>query len=302
MRRVWSSVGTELARVPGGEARGAKLLLGVASLAVGYALLVAIGLLPVAAAPEAGAFTLVGLFLFFWAWADPEWGPDPATVSLARLRPVPSPARHRRAVAPPRRAVGGSEGRPTRRPAMPTVAQVAATPALSPGEALWARLTPAPAGSFPVHLIGPIAESALEALPGEEFEDLPSTGPAWGGPSFPGGEALAVPGVELPGSGPWSLTEREAFDHRPPHLRAASTEWKELRGRYVSAAPDPRPEGLQCATCRRGLTNPPAWRSCAACHRPFCGECAFRARRNLGSGRCTECASRTEIEPPRFIA
>ncbi|MCI4354702.1 MAG: hypothetical protein L3K06_04985 [Thermoplasmata archaeon] len=281
-----------------------RLALAAASLSVAYAILIGVGLIPPTASASAGAFAVLGFALLALAWGDPVWGPLPRPTPSPSPTAVPPRPRPSLPSAPARRPA--PIGRPTLRPALPALRTATVARAAAPGDALWARLaTPSP-GELPVALVGPTREAAF-AADLSEAEEAPAAA-AFGSGSY---AALSHPtwtsmdtgvyGRDL--SGPHgSHAEREAFDHRPPHLRGDRSRLNEVRGPHL---PIPRPEpptGAHCATCRRSLSNPPAWRSCTSCHRPFCGDCSFRARRSLGAGRCLDCAGRLEVEEPRFVA
>jgi len=264
---------------------------------------VAIGLVPVTALPAAAAFAFIGLTLFVLAWQDAEWGP------VGSLLPLPAPSRpaaverHRRAIPVPF-ATAAAAPMARARPGVAARASppVAPRPSLTVGDALWTRLTPDASGVLPVELVGPIAQSTLETLPGESYDAPPIETVVWEDTAMGSGPVATWAGFPAGPDPGWSPIESEAFNHLPPHLRADPSSWKEIRGPHPPTAPARPPGAAECASCHRGLTNPPAWRSCTSCHRPFCGECAFRAKRNLGAGRCVECRRHLEIEEPRFIA
>jgi hypothetical protein len=280
---------------------GLRLLLAVASAAVAYAILLGLGLIPASPLPAAGAFALVGLTLFFLAWSDPEWGPASSAASVPARAPPAAAGRHDRAIPIPHRSIASPRpSPPIDRPVSPGV-PIPIVRAIPVGDMLWTRLNPDPVGGLPVELVGPIAESALESLPGESYEAAADLA-GWAGEVATVAGAPAWPVPEIPAGGTWTPTEHEAFNHLPPHLRASPPSWKEVRGPHPPTSRSSPPDGPHCASCQRALSNPPAWRSCTSCHRPFCGDCAFRARRNLGTGRCTTCRARTEIEEPRFVA
>jgi hypothetical protein len=269
------------------------------SVAIAYAVLLALGLVPPTAIAAAAAFALIGVTLFVLAWGDPQWAPAPAP----RRTPAPaggSPgARHGRAIPAPHRSAGPG---PVGRPAVAAPHPAALARAATPGEIVWSRLTREPSGVLPVDLVPPTAESPFEALPGESY-DLPEEGPgAWPGSPIAAPYGPAWTGTATAPDPTWTPVEHEAFHPMPPHLRPTPPPWKEILQPPTRPAPAKDASTVECASCHRGLTNPPAWRSCTACHRPFCGECAFRSRRNLGQGRCMRCRTLMEIEEPRFIA
>jgi hypothetical protein len=288
---------------PGGartEPLGLRLTLGVGSVAIAYAVLLALGLVPPTATAAAGAFALIGTTLFVLAWTDPEWAPAP----VPRTAPAPSGGapgeRHGRAVPAPHRPIGARAVGP---PAFAAPRPVATAHAATPGEIAWNRFTREPAGVLPVDLVPPSAESPFEALPGESY-DVPAEGPGeWPGSTTAAPYGPAWTGTSTPAPDPnWTPVEHEAFHPMPPHLRPTAPPWKEILQPPARPTPAKDASSVECASCHRGLTNPPTWRSCTSCHRPFCGECAFRSRRNLGQGRCTRCRTLMEIEEPRFIA
>jgi hypothetical protein len=200
----------------------------------------------------------------------------------------------------PRRATAAPAPAPPKSPSPITPLPV--FHATSPGDVLWGRLTPETPGVLPVQLVGPIAESAFETLPGESYDVPEGDVPSWDDAPSSGGLSAIWGGGALAPDPSWSPIEHEAFNHLPPHLRSAPPTWKELRGPRSPPNPAKAASGAECASCRRGLANPPAWRACTTCHRPFCGECAFRSRRNLGGGRCMDCRTYPEIEEARFVS
>jgi hypothetical protein len=277
-----------------------RLLVAVGCASIGYSILLALDLVPATAVTAAGAFALIGVTLFSLAWEDPEWGPVPAPIAERESAPRPTVARHLHAIPVPHRPTAARFTPPAGPAPAPSFAPRPVSASISPGETLWARLTPATSGTLPVELVGPIAESAFANLPGEDYGPEGVGGPSsWEGAPLFDSPTPAWPSPDEDRS--WSPTEDEAFNHTPPHLRPSPPALKEILGPRPGVV-SPKPvDGTTCASCHRTLTNPPAWRACTTCHRPFCGECAFRARRNFGTGRCLKCRSAVEIEEARFV-
>jgi len=284
------------------EPLGLRVLAAVGSASVAYAILLAAGFIPASAIPAAGAFALIGVTLFALAWGDPEWGPAPAPAAAPTSAPTAVGSRRPRAIPIPHRStiLAQERSRPESPIRAPTPMILAR--AVPPGDLLWTRLNPDAVGELPVALVGPVAESAFAALPGEAFETTEFGADPWDGAAEVAGPGEGWPRAALQPDPTWTPTEHEAFTLTPPHLRASPPAWKEIRGPHSPTPRSDPPEGSHCVSCQRSLSNPPAWRSCTSCHRPFCGECAFRARRNMGSGRCLDCRTRVEIEEPRFVA
>ena len=194
------------------------------SVAIAYAVLLALGLVPPTAIAAAAAFALIGVTLFVLAWGDPQWAPAPAP----RRTPAPaggSPgARHGRAIPAPHRSAGPG---PVGRPAVAAPHPAALARAATPGEIVWSRLTREPSGVLPVDLVPPTAESPFEALPGESY-DLPEEGPgAWPGSSIAAPYGLAWTGTA---SAPESDLDPRRARGVPPDAAASSAHPSAVEG------------------------------------------------------------------------